>query len=104
MCVLYVFSLYYSYSRFVIARRYASAVFAVTVCPSVCSSQGNPITQKIRVLPSGTLSQALDFENFAILQVYRVVNKTRCRRGWWSLLTTPTTSRGCLLQVSSVIF
>jgi len=54
------------------------------------------LSPKIKVLPSGTLSQTADFSP---RQVDRVVNKTRRRS---SLLTTPTrqsTSRGCLLQV-----
>ena len=76
------------------ARRYASAVHAVVMCPSVCPSVGQKpelypkrleesschggflppvprcvikkiwVSPKIRVLPSGTLSQTLDLENF----------------------------------------
>jgi len=57
------------------------------------------LSPKIRVLPSATLSQTPDLENFATAKVDCVVNKTRRRS---SLLTTPkrqSTSRGCLLQV-----
>jgi len=82
--------------RFFTARRYASAVCAMAVCPSVCLSvcpsqagavskrldesswfwhggfrlshtvlyKENCVSPKINVLPSGTLSQAPDLENF----------------------------------------
>ena len=45
------------------------------------------VSPKIRVLPSETLFQTLDFENFATAVGSRIVNKTR---EWPSLLTTPT--------------
>ena len=108
------------HDNFFTARRYASAVYAVVVCPSVTSRYCIETTgrvelvfgtdasfhlshtvlnlgiSKIRVHSSGTLFQSL--ENFA-RQVDRIVNKIRRRS---SLLTTPirqSTSRGCLLQV-----
>jgi len=85
------------------ATLYASAVFAVAVCPSVCPSQGRVlskqmnesswflawslpstyptlrfkeiwVSQKIMVLPSGTLSQTADIENFA------TASRSRCQQ------------------------
>jgi len=57
------------------ARRYARAVYAVMclfVRPSVCLSQAGVVSkpmvsEKLRILPSGTLSQTPDFENFATI-------------------------------------
>jgi len=43
-----------------------------------------------------TLSDILDFENFAPRQVNRVANETRRRSSLW---TTPTAHRGCLIHV-----
>jgi len=83
------------------ARHYASAVFAIVVClsvrQSVCRSVTSryciettgriwarvwhgdflshiPLSPKIRALPSGTLSQTLDLENFA------TASRSRCQR------------------------
>ena len=85
------------------ATLYASAVFAVAVCPSVCPSQARVlskqmnesswflawslpstypalrfkeiwVSQKIMVLPSGTLSQTADIENFA------TASRSRCQQ------------------------
>jgi len=92
---------------FFTARRYASAIYAVVVCPAVCHKPGLyrndwiyiagflarelPLTYpklcykkirvspKIRALPAGTLPQIPDVENFA----------TASR--WSSLWITPTT-------------
>jgi len=47
------------------------------------------VSPKIRVLPSGTVSQTPDLETISPRQVDRVVNKTRRRRRQSSLLTTP---------------
>jgi len=72
--------------------------------PTLCVKQ-IWVSPEIRVLPSGTLTQTLDLENFA-KAILRVVNKTRRRRRRRSsLLTTPirqSTSRGCLLQVDQL--
>ena len=116
------------------ARRYAIAVFAVIVCPSVCvtvcpsvrpsvtsrycvetTGRIEPVlarripftyltlcfkkilvSPKIRVLPSETLSQTLDLENFS------TVSRRRRRS---SMFTTPirqSASGGCLLQVDQL--
>jgi len=101
-------------------RHYASAIYSVVMCPSICLSQVGtaskrldesnwfltwrlPFTystrcykvdlgiSKIGVLPSGILSQTPDLETFA-KEVDRVVNNTRCRRRRSSLLTTPIIS------------
>jgi len=62
------------------------------------------VSPKIRVLPSGTVSQTPDLETISPRQVDRVVNKLdRRRRRRSSLLTTPmrqSTSRDCLRGVT----
>jgi len=99
--------------------RYASAVFAVVVCPPVCPSQAGVISKRldesswflawrlpstyptlrfkeirvsleIRLLPSETLPQTLDLENFATASPWciSVVNKTRWRPTLWIAPTT----------------
>ena len=93
------------------ARRYASAIFAVIVCPSVTSRYCIETTGRIelvfgmeasfhpshvhcykeiwaspeiKVLSPGTLSQIPDFETISPRQLDRIVNKSRRRS---SLLT-----------------
>ena len=62
MCVLYVFSLYYSYVVSLL-RDAMLARYLLSPCVRL-SVHHKEITQKIRVLPSGTLSQALDLRKF----------------------------------------
>jgi len=62
-----------------------------------CALQNLDIS-KTRVLPSGTLSQTLDFESFATAN--RSVSKTR---QWLSFLTTHTTVDPSLLYAQTLL-
>ena len=103
------------------ARRYAGAVFAVVMCPSVCPSVCLSVTSRYYIETTGQIellfsmkasfhlshtvlgiSRTIGLRKFRHLQVDHVVNKTRRRRRRSRLLTAPirqSTSRGCLLQV-----
>jgi len=116
-------------SVFFTARRYASVVFAVVVCPSVRLSvrhkpalYRNYCTNRALILPiphcgirKFRYHQKLGYfplelcskHNISPQQIDHFVNKTRRRRRRSSLLTTPipirqSTSRGCLLQVGQL--
>jgi len=88
MCVLYFFSLYYSY---VVSLLRDAMLARYLLSPCVRLSVHHKEIPSLKKLGYSRLElcpKLWTCENFAILQVYRVVNKTRCRRGWWSLLTT----------------